>query len=173
VVPSKSFPDGPDKAEGRRNEGRRRSQRPVHVLYDVIVSGSMTDEISMGDIQRRSVVTLIEFGSDEERVGVIEERGSFSGCVNTEEKMITFYQSVEVNACSKPILGQGSMILPLRQSYSHGSESVWILAANAQLINDRSSWQPGVIETEMGVSLLQLQHRHRINLDASTCMQRG
>ena len=40
--------------------------------------------------------------------------------------------------------------------------------ASARFINDRSSWKPGVNETEMAAA-----RGHVINLDTDTCIQRG
>lgn len=74
------------------------SRRPIHVLHDIVVS---TTIIVVRELQGRTIVTLVEFGSDEERVCIIEERRAFSRCVNTEEKMIVLDENVKVSTCAK------------------------------------------------------------------------
>ena len=85
------------------------------MLHDIVISTAITNGIIVGRLQRRAIIALVEFGSDEERICIIEERGPLSRRIDTEQKMIAFYESVEVNTCPKPVLGQrGGAIFPQR-----------------------------------------------------------
>lgn len=54
----------------------------------------------------REVVSFVKLGCYEKGICVVEEGGTFPGCIDAEEEMIVCDKAIKVEICPKSVLGQ-------------------------------------------------------------------